>query len=30
MTQWKMIDKGVKAADIIDDRFVKAGLAMVK
>lgn len=27
MTQWKMIDKGVKAEDIIDDRFVKAALA---
>jgi len=27
MTQWKMIDLGVKPEDIIDDRFVKSALA---
>lgn len=27
MTQWKMIDRGVKPEDIIDDRFVKSALA---
>ena len=27
MVQWKMIDKPVKAEDIIDDRFVKSALA---
>jgi NitT/TauT family transport system substrate-binding protein len=27
MTQWKMIDRGVTAEDIIDDRFVKSALA---
>ncbi|MEO8037053.1 MAG: hypothetical protein ABI837_21685, partial [Acidobacteriota bacterium] len=27
MTQWKMIDKPLKAEDVIDDRFVKSALA---
>jgi len=30
MIQWKMIDRGVKPEDIIDDRFVKAALAALK